>query len=82
MMTELLEQVRRMAADVLQVPENRITPQSSPDTTENWDSVHHLDLVLALEQAFNVQFEPEEIDHMKSIGQIVEVLESKLKQPR
>ena len=82
MRTELWEQVRTMAADVLQVPENRIEAQSSPDTTENWDSVHHLDLVLALEQAFNVQFEPEEIDRMKSMGHIVEVLESKLKQPR
>jgi acyl carrier protein len=80
MITELLAQVRPMAADVLQVPADLITAQSSPDNTENWDSVHHLDLVLALEQVFSVQFEPEEIDQMRSIGKIVEVLASKLKQ--
>jgi acyl carrier protein len=74
----LLDRVRSLAADVLQVPAASLTPASSPETVESWDSVRQLDLVLALEQAFGVQFEPEEIDQMKSIECIVGLLSPKV----
>jgi acyl carrier protein len=74
----LLDRVRAIAADVLQVPAASITPATSPETIESWDSVRQLDLVLALEQAFGVQFEPEEIDQMKNIERIVDLLSPKV----
>jgi acyl carrier protein len=76
----LLERVRNIAADVLEVSPAKIVPESSPETIETWDSVHHLNLVLALEQEFNLQFEPEEIDSMKDIQHILEILTSKVTQ--
>jgi acyl carrier protein len=75
------DRVRGIAADVLQVPPTSLSLQSSPETVESWDSVRHLDLVLALEQAFNLQFEPEEIDQMKNIERIVDVLSAKAATP-
>ena len=66
------------AADVLEVPAAKISADSSPEMIESWDSVHHLNLVLALEQEFNLQFEPEEIDAMKDIQHILEILGSKV----
>lgn len=80
MTSPVFERVRGIAADVLKLPGNQITAQSSPETIEGWDSVQHLNLVLALEQEFNVQFEPEEIDQMSSIERILTVLQSKLSQ--
>ena len=71
------EDVRAIAADVLQVPPQRITPESSMTTIETWDSLQHLNLILALEQRFDLQFEPEEIERMTSIRQIVAVVEEK-----
>jgi acyl carrier protein len=80
-MTEpLLDRVRRVAADVLETSADKITLDSSPETIDTWDSVHHLNLVLALEQEFDLQFEPEEIDQMKDVRHIVEILESKVQQ--
>jgi acyl carrier protein len=80
-MTEpLVDRVRGIAADVLEVPATKIGPESSPETIDTWDSVHHLNLVLALEQEFNLQFEPEEIDQMKDIQQILDILGSKVAQ--
>ena len=78
MSTQLLERVRSIAADVLQVPTAQITQHSSTENVESWDSVHHLNLVLAFEQEFDLQFEPEEMDQMHSISHIVNVLENKL----
>lgn len=73
----IADRVRAIAADILQVPASSVSLQSSPETVESWDSVRHLDLVLALEQAFNLQFEPEEIDQMKNIERIVDILSAK-----
>jgi acyl carrier protein len=74
----LFDRVRTIAADVLEVAPAQISAGSSPESIETWDSVHHLNLVLALEQEFNLQFEPEEIDQMKDIQHILEILGSKV----
>ena len=80
-MTEpLLDRIRRVAADVLETSVDKITLDSSPETIDTWDSVHHLNLVLALEQEFDLQFEPEEIDQMKDVRHVLEILGSKVQQ--
>ena len=73
----ILDQVRTAAADVLRVPPERITEESTPEDIESWDSVEHLNLILALETQFGIEFEPEEIERMKSIGKIALLVESK-----
>lgn len=74
MSAETLDQVRGIAADVLSVPVEAISAESSPETLENWDSVHHLNLVLALEEKFSREFSPEEIDQMRDIGKIASLV--------
>lgn len=71
------EDVSAIAADIFQVAARRITQESSPDTIESWDSLQHLNLILALEQSFSLEFEPEEIERMTSIGAILAILEEK-----
>jgi acyl carrier protein len=78
MTSPLLDRVRGIAADVLEVPVAQLESDSSPENIETWDSVHHLNLVLALEQEFNLQFEPEEVDQIGNVGQIVAVISRKL----
>ncbi len=73
----ILDQVRTAAADVLRIPLERITEASTPESVESWDSVEHLNLILALETQFGIEFEPEEIEQMKSIGEIARLVESK-----
>ena len=78
MTSPTFERVRGIVADVLRVPADQISRQSSPETLATWDSVQHLNLILALEQQFTLQFEPEEMDEMSSIDHILAVLERKL----
>lgn len=77
-MNDRLERVRRIAADVLEVKPERITESSTSENIETWDSVHHLNLILALEQEFALQFEPEEIDEMTGIRSVLAILDGKL----
>ncbi len=74
----VLERVRMLASELFDVPAAKLTMDSSPATLENWDSVQHLNLVLALEEAFGVQFEPEDMEKMQSVGQVVALVQEKL----
>ena len=75
--TPFLDRVRSTFSDVFQVPLEQVLPDSSPDTIPNWDSLQHLNLVLALEQEFNVQFTPEEIEQLLSVELVAALLEEK-----
>ena len=77
-MTATFEQVRDIASDIFGIPADTITPASSPQTIENWDSIQHLNLILALEEKFNLQLSPEEIEEIKSIGAGAKLIENKL----
>jgi acyl carrier protein len=66
---------------VLGVPAEDIDDHTSPDTVPRWDSMQHLQLVLALEQEFGVAFEVEEIEAMQRFGVIVGLLEQRLPPP-
>jgi len=69
------ERVRNVASDIFGIPANQITAESSPETIDNWDSMQHLNLVLAIEEKFGVQLDPEDIEEMKNIGAIAALVE-------
>jgi len=74
----VFDQIRTIASDLFAIPTAQITVASSPENIESWDSVQHLNLVLALEEKFQVQLAPEEIEQMKNIGEVTKLVESKL----
>jgi acyl carrier protein len=74
----MLERTRAIVADIFGVSMEQVLPQSSPDTIETWDSINHLNLVLALEQEFGIQFTPEEIEQLLSVELIVALVAEKV----
>ena len=76
MTDRLLVQVRQIVSDVFAVPLEQVDGNSSPETIEAWDSMQHLNLVLAVEDRFNLQFTPEEMEQMRTVDQIVTILQS------
>lgn len=59
-MTTTEAELRQLMADVFGVDVAEITPEASIDTIEAWDSVRHLNLVLALEERFAFSFTEQE----------------------
>jgi acyl carrier protein len=66
--------VKRMVADVLNVPAAQVTRETSPQSVDNWDSVQHLNLVLAMESEFGVSVPPEDIDKLRTVGDIIDAV--------
>ena len=75
MTASTFEEVRNIASDIFGIPADGITAESSPETIENWDSMQHLNLVLAIEEKFGVQLDPEDIEQMNSIGAVAALVE-------
>ncbi len=78
MNNDITVKVRRTFADVFNLPREEIKPETSPDNLKNWDSLQHLNLVLALEQDFGVRFNPEEIENLENVAAIEKLVGEKL----
>ena len=73
--------LRAVISTVLNVDIGSIGPDSSRDTIESWDSLRHLNLILALEEEFGVTLPDEDGANATSYQLLVivlrELLESK-----
>lgn len=55
-----------------------VTPEASQKNCEQWDSLRHLALASELEDAFDLELEPEEIAEMTDFSRVIAMLKSKL----
>ncbi len=68
------DRIHRIVSDVLGIPIDSIDDDSSPDNIETWDSMSHLNLILALEAEFAVSLSPEDAMDLLSVSLIKTVL--------
>ncbi len=71
---QVLSRVCEIASDIFEAD---VTADSSPETVESWDSVHNLNLVLALEEEYNLQFAPEDLDLVKTLGSFARLVNAR-----
>ena len=69
--------IETLFANILSEPAESISDETSPVNTSAWDSLKHLELVLAIEGAYSVKFSMPEISSLRSLGQIRQVLAEK-----
>lgn len=72
------ESVFNIIAQVMNVPVESLSEESSPESIEAWDSLKHMSLILTLEEEYGIQFSDEEIVTMLNVGLILEALTNKL----
>ena len=70
------DRVKSIMSSVLDVPAHQISDASGPETLESWDSVNHMNLVMALEEEFGARFSEEQIPELLSLSAIVAALEA------
>ena len=67
----MTDQIIKIIEDVLKVPVDQETAQ---DNCDQWDSLRHLSIIVAIEEVFDVSFEPEDIAKMKNVQDIEKFL--------
>ena len=75
MSASLLQRVRNVAASTLNVPLDTLSESSGPGHPQEWDSMGQLNIVLALEQEFEISIPPEISESMTDVGSIVRLLQ-------
>jgi acyl carrier protein len=55
------EKLIKIATRVFGLTDGEITMTSTPDNTENWDSLRHIRLILEVEECFNFEMDESEI---------------------
>jgi acyl carrier protein len=68
------DRLAQILADTLGLPLSAIPADASMNNIAQWDSIAHLNLVMSLEQEFNVQFNAEEMIALDSLPAMQEAL--------
>ena len=69
-----MKRLKQILSKVLEIDEDQITDETSPDNAETWDSFNGLMLVSELENEFNVKFTMNEVISVKCVKDIKETL--------
>lgn len=72
MADDVTQRVVAIAADVFEESPDALDEESSPDTILRWDSVQHLVLALAVEEELGIQFGPDDLEQMRTLGAVAD----------
>ena len=67
--------LRKVIADCFDIEESSVTGQLAYNKIREWDSVGHFSLVAAIEDAFDIIIEPDDIGRMTDVAAILDLLE-------
>ena len=76
--SEILAKVEEIFRDELEVDDLVLTDETTADDVEEWDSLSHVQLVAAMEEAFGIEFKSREILSWENIGDLIDSIEKKL----
>jgi acyl carrier protein len=75
---ELLLTIRNILADVLDNDSLQLTEASTADEVADWDSINQVKLLIGLENELKFRFSSNEVEGLKNVGALIDVVERKL----
>jgi acyl carrier protein len=75
---ELYDALNQVFRQVLEDDTLVLTPETTADDVEGWDSMNHIFIVVELEKRFGVKFQAAEMEELKNVGELVTLLKEKL----
>ncbi len=77
---EIFSKLNEIFEDVLDLDETpELTDETSANDIEEWDSLSHIQLIVAIEKAFGLKFTSLEIMKWNNVGEMVNTMEDRLK---
>lgn len=66
---------------LLENDEIALTKDTTADDVPGWDSMNHVFLVVEIERQFHIKFQTAEMEELKNVGELVELIGAKLGAP-
>ena len=75
---EVFEEVRKIFRDNFDDEELVIVDETNSGDIEDWDSIEHINLVIAMEKKFGLKFDIKEVGTLANVGEMVDLILSML----
>lgn len=76
-MTDVSESTLQIFRDVFDDPDLTVTRETTADDVDNWDSMMHVSLMLAVERQFKIRFSSSEVAGLKNVGELEDLVARK-----
>ena len=75
---ELLKRVEEIFREELEQEDLVLSDETTADDVDGWDSLSHVQLVAAMEEAFGIEFKSREILSWDNVGDLIDSIEKKV----
>ena len=75
---ELQDRLNEIFCEVFDDDDINITPEMTANDVDGWDSLSHINLIVAIESKFNIRFSQKELVALKNIGDLLRSISSKI----
>lgn len=70
----VLENLNTIFIDVLDDEDISLSPATTADDIEDWDSLTHINLIVAIEQEYKMKFALGELEALKNVGDMCDLI--------
>ncbi len=67
---QVLQEVVVIVRDVLRDPSVELRPETKATEVKNWDSLNHIEIIVAVEKRFGIKFNFAELQKFKNVGEM------------
>jgi len=75
---QIFEAVQEIFQDVFDDEALVITDETNADDIEDWDSLEHITLIVAMEKEFKMKFDIKEVNKLENVGGMIDLIKRKL----
>ena len=75
---EIFDKMEEIFTDIMDLKDIKLNDETSADDIVEWDSLSHIQIIVAIEKAFGIKFSSQEMITWKNVGDMVDCIQNKI----
>jgi acyl carrier protein len=75
---KIFDKMEEIFTDIMDLKDIKLNDETSADDIEEWDSLSHIQIIVAIEKAFGIKFSSQEMITWKNVGDMVDCIQNKI----
>jgi acyl carrier protein len=76
---EIIEILTDVFREVFDTPSLTLRDDMTAADVENWDSLNHIDMIVAIERRLKIRFTTREVGALRNVGNLIDLIQEKLR---